>query len=100
MFVDIVCGELFVPNGFSPNGDGKNDLLEVYINKACVTNFSFLIFDRWGEKVFESTNINTSWDGTYKGKALDNAVFVYDLKIVLINIDSDITKKGNVSIIK
>ena len=98
--VDIQCNELFVPNGFSPNADGRNDVLEVYVNKTCVKAFSFLIFDRWGEKVFESTDINTSWDGAYKGKPLDNAVFVYYLNITLINADAPITKKGNVSIIK
>ncbi len=98
--VDIQCGELFVPNVFSPNGDGKNDVLEVKINPNCVTDYNMLIFDRWGEKVFESNDINLSWDGTYKVKALDNATFVYYLKITLINTDAPVSKKGNVSIIK
>ncbi len=98
--VDIQCGELFVPNVFSPNGDGKNDVLEVKVNPNCVTDYEILIFDRWGEKVFESNDINLSWNGTYKGKALDNATFVYYLKITLINTDTPVSKKGNVSIIK
>ena len=98
--VDIQCGELFVPNGFSPNNDGSNDLLEVKIKPSCVTSFSILIFDRWGEKVFESTDIEYSWDGNYKGKPLDNAVFVYYLNITLINSKDNIVQKGNVSIIK
>ena len=98
--VDIQCGELFVPNVFSPNSDGKNDVLEVKININCVRDFNMVIFDRWGEKVFESNDINITWDGSYKGKALDNATFVYYLKITLLNTDSPISKKGNVSIIK
>ncbi len=100
VIVDVQCGELFVPNVFSPNADGKNDVLEVKINPNCVTDYNMVIFDRWGEKVFESNNINISWDGTYKGKTLDNAIFVYYLKITLLNTDSPILKKGNVSIIK
>jgi gliding motility-associated-like protein len=98
--VDIECGELFVPNGFSPNGDGNNDVLEVKINQTCVTSFNIKIYDRWGEKVFESDNINNSWDGTYNGKPLNSAVFVYYLNIGLINSEEGIFKKGDVSIIK
>ncbi len=98
--VEIQCGELFVPNVFSPNGDGKNDVLDVKFNPDCVTDFNMLIFDRWGEKVFESNDINLSWDGRYKGNALDDATFVYYLKISLLNYDTTVSKKGNVSIVK
>jgi len=98
--VDVQCGELFVPNVFSPNGDGNNDVLKVKINPTCVTSFNIKIFDRWGEKVFESDDINNSWDGTYKGKPLNSAVFVYHLAISLINSEISLTKKGSVSIIK
>ncbi len=98
--VEIQCGELFVPNVFSPNGDSKNDVLEVKFNRNCIKDYSLLIFDRWGEKVFESNDINYSWDGTYKSKALDNAAFVYYLEISLNNSDTPISKNGNVSIIK
>ncbi|MDP2384874.1 MAG: gliding motility-associated C-terminal domain-containing protein [Bacteroidota bacterium] len=100
VIVDINCGELFVPDAFSPNGDGVNDMLQVFINKTCVKGFSLLIFDRWGEKIFESSDINTFWDGTYKGQALNNAVFVYYLNISFNNNDSPIIQKGNISIIK
>ncbi len=98
--VDVQCGELFVPNVFSPNGDGNNDKLEVKINPTCVKSFNIQIFDRWGEKVFESDDINNSWDGTYKGKPLNGAVFVYHLNISLINSETSISKKGNISIIR
>lgn len=94
------CGELFVPNGFSPNGDKLNDVLEVKVNPTCVTEYNFQIYDRWGELVFESTKISDSWDGKHKGKELDNAVFVYYLKVKLIDGTDFIVKKGNVSIVK
>ena len=100
VIIDRECGELFIPNAFSPNGDGSNDVLSVYINEHCVKKFSLLIYDRLGEKVFESDNINQTWDGTYNGKALDNAVFVYFLNIELTNQSSAIKQSGNVSIVK
>ena len=96
VFVDIACGELFVPTGFSPNGDNENDVLKVYGN--CITNLDLLIFDRWGEKVFESTDITIGWDGTYKGKKLDDAVFVYYLHATVNGVK--VKKHGNISIVK
>lgn len=93
------CGEVFVPNSFSPNGDGNNDQLEVKVNANCVQEYSFQVFDRWGELVFMTEKITESWDGKYKGKELDNAVFVYHLKTKLVD-GTIIDKKGNVSIIK
>ena len=98
--VDIKCGELFVPDAFSPNNDGVNDLLQVYINKTCVKDFSLLIFDRWGEKIFESSDINTNWDGTFKGQTLNSAVFAYYLTISFNTNNSPVIQKGNISIIK
>jgi len=71
---------LFVPNAFSPDGDGVNDILKVFGISVKTINFS--IFNRWGEKIFsvENGNINTTgWDGTYYGKALPPDVFVYYL---------------------
>ena len=57
-------GNLFVPNTFTPNDDGANDFFEIkgeYIN-----NYEIWIYTRWGELVFNSKNINDSWDGYYK----------------------------------
>ncbi len=102
--VDIVCGELFIPNAFSPNGDLSNDIFRVKVNPDCVEDVQFYIFDRWGEKVFEATTADkacvTGWDGTYRGKALDNAVFVYYLNIKLSNSTEMQKLKGNVSLIR
>src|SRR5581483_11889855 len=54
---------LFVPNAFSPNGDGQNDIL--YVRDNCILTMDFTIYDRWGNKVFESKNQSTGWDGAY-----------------------------------
>ncbi len=64
---------IFVPNAFSPNGDGKNDKLFVRGNK--IDDLYFTVYDRWGQKMFETRDINTGWDGTYHGTRQDPAVF-------------------------
>ncbi|MCC7333219.1 MAG: gliding motility-associated C-terminal domain-containing protein [Flavobacteriales bacterium] len=95
--VDIICGELFVPTAFSPNGDGVNDCLSVYNN--CIDKLDFKIFTRWGEVVHQSVDVNDCWDGSFKGTALNTAVFVYKLEATLLN-GEEIKLKGNVSLIK
>jgi gliding motility-associated-like protein len=95
--VEIKCGDIFVPTGFSPNNDGENDLECVLGN--CITSLQFSIYDRWGEKVFETSDPKFCWDGIYKGKLMDNAVFVYYLKATLSNGD-EINKKGNISLVR
>ena len=66
---------IWVPNIFSPNGDGNNDVL--YVRGKGVQDVLFKVYNRWGEKVFESTSLDDGWDGTIRGKDVNNAVFVY-----------------------
>jgi len=94
--VDVQCGELFIPTAFSPNNDGENDLL--YVMGSCIEDLNFAIFDRWGEKVFETSDPSIGWDGSFKGKALDAAVFVYYLKATVKGVDVD--KHGNITLVK
>ncbi|OFY82870.1 MAG: hypothetical protein A3F72_01930 [Bacteroidetes bacterium RIFCSPLOWO2_12_FULL_35_15] len=94
--VEIPCGNLFVPLAFSPNGDNENDVLSVYGD--CITYLEFAIFDRWGERVFETKDPANSWDGTYKGKKLDPAVFVYYLKATIKG--ESVKKHGNITLTK
>ena len=92
-----ISTSIFVANVFSPNADGNNDVLHM-IGKG-ITDLQFLIYDRWGEKVFETNDINIGWDGTYKGEPLNIGVFVYFIKGKLKNGD-DISKKGNVTLMR
>ncbi|MDD5570847.1 MAG: gliding motility-associated C-terminal domain-containing protein, partial [Bacteroidales bacterium] len=67
--VEGKCGEpyIYVPNAFTPNGDNKNDVL--YVREGgLVTKLYFVIYDRWGEKVFETTEASKGWNGNYRGK--------------------------------
>ncbi|MCB9224380.1 MAG: gliding motility-associated C-terminal domain-containing protein [Crocinitomicaceae bacterium] len=97
VYIEIVCGEVFVPSAFSPNNDGENDILCVYTD--CYEQLTFTIYNRWGEAVFESSSENICWDGTWKGKELNSAVFVYTLDGYLIN-GQTVSKKGNISLIR
>ena len=88
-----------MPDAFTPNNDGVNDEFCLQGWDVCITDFKILIYDRWGEKVFESTDSGFCWNGQYKGKIFDPAVFVYYLNAKLSN-NSEINKKGNISLIK
>ena len=68
--------QIFVPNSFSPNGDGINECFRAYAAPGLqLLEFQLLVFDRWGGKVFETNDPDGCWDGTFKGKALNSAVF-------------------------
>ncbi len=99
VYVDFDCGTIFVPNIFSPNFDQHNDELQVY-GTLCVENFHWAIYDRWGELVFETTDPNQKWDGTYKGKMLDPAVFVYRLTYNELTTGEAKEAHGNVTLVK
>ncbi|MCC6838358.1 MAG: gliding motility-associated C-terminal domain-containing protein, partial [Bacteroidia bacterium] len=77
----------------------------VKVNPDCVMEVQLFVYDRWGEKVFEASTADaasvTGWDGTFNGKALDNAVFVWYLNITLTyDPTNQIKQKGNVSLIR
>ncbi|MFN8289602.1 MAG: gliding motility-associated C-terminal domain-containing protein [Chitinophagaceae bacterium] len=71
-----VCPPFFIPTGFTPNGDGRNDVFKPIIS-APVTDYRFSIFNRWGQKIFQADNTGSGWDGKIQGVRQDPAVFVY-----------------------
>ena len=88
---------IFVPNAFSPNGDGNNDVL--YVRGNMINKMIFRIYDRWGTLLFETTDRLQGWDGTYNGKKLDPDVYDYYLQATCIdNVESIV--KGNVTLLK
>ncbi|HXP51798.1 MAG TPA: gliding motility-associated C-terminal domain-containing protein, partial [Bacteroidia bacterium] len=97
VIIDVVCGNLFIPEAFSPNGDGQNDKL--YVRDDCIKTMNFVVFDRWGNKVFETNDQNLPWDGTYKGKALNAGSYVYYLNATMYD-GTSVTKKGNVALVR
>ena len=97
--LEFVCGDPFVyiPNAFSPNKDGDNDIL--YVRGILIDKMIFRIFDRWGEMVFESTNPANGWDGSFKGKFCDPDVFDYYLDVTCIDGQKNLIK-GNITLLK
>ena len=103
--VFVLCDKdnLYIPNTFSPNKDGMNDVL--YPRGSGIYSIrSFKIFDRWGELIFEKNNFNANdqskgWDGTYKGKLLGPDVYVYMIDVYCDN-GTPYSFKGNVTIIQ
>jgi len=92
--------DIFIPNAFSPNLDLINDVLLIETeNSDCLQNGIFQIFDRWGNKVFETIDITKGWDGKYKGKLCDPDVFAYRFSATLSG-GQTIDKKGNISLLK
>ncbi|HRG90154.1 MAG TPA: gliding motility-associated C-terminal domain-containing protein, partial [Chitinophagales bacterium] len=92
--------EVFVPNVFTPNGDGANDYFEVFGNKEAWKQFEVVVFNRWGEKVFESPDMNFKWDGTFKGELQNPGVYVYTVKLVYLNNYTDKMYKGTLTLIR
>jgi gliding motility-associated-like protein len=91
---------IFIPNVFTPNNDGANDFFEIYGNKNALRYLDVKIFDRWGEKVFESNDLNFKWDGMYKGRPLMPAVFVYTLQVVFADGHPEKLFKGSVTLMR
>jgi len=89
--------EVFVPNVFSPNGDGKNEVLYVYGNY--IMKVDLRIFNQWGEMIGVIDDKTKGWDGRFKGKPQPVGVYVYVLKAVLTD-GRTINLKGNISLLR
>ena len=99
VYVELPCGELFVPSAFSPNGGdvAENEVLKVYGN--CILNLEFAIYDRWGEKVFSTTNPAIGWDGTYQSEDAPIGVYTWTFTVTISG-DRQIIKEGDVTLIR
>lgn len=97
VYVDIACGELYLPNAFSPNGDQQNDVL--FVRGNCIKEVNLQIYNRWGEKVFETNDAALGWDGTWRNVACEASVFTYILNATLLD-GTEISRKGNISLVK
>ena len=67
----------FVPSAFTPNSDGINDIFRV--KGENLQDFKMLVYDRWGQLIFESTNPNEGWDGTFKGNPVQTGTYAYQI---------------------
>lgn len=89
IFVNLLR-PIYIPNGFSPNGDGINDFFTVYGGPAARSIQTLRVYDRWGELVFDGQDLPLNdepfgWDGTFKGEEMDAAVFAYYAEVEFID---------------
>jgi len=87
----------FMPTGFSPNGDKINDVL--FVKGIGISFIELKIYDRVGEKVFETTNILQGWDGTYLGVPMNDGTFVYTLKVTYCN-QQEVEEHGSLMLVR
>jgi len=95
--VDLRDRLLVAPNAFTPNEDAVNDRFFVFVRGD--KKFNLKIFNRWGEKVFESKSKKDYWDGTYKGKQAPSGVYVYHVDVTYLDDETDMIK-GSVTLIR
>lgn len=100
IIVEPDCGEIFIPSGFSPNGDGNNDNFKVRTNTKCLSSSLLRIYDRWGNLLYESAEITPGWDGSFKGELLANGVYTYTFEYKLLDADFAEVKNGTIQLVR
>ena len=98
MIVNIKESKLLVPNVFTPNGDGQNE--EFRVVYSSLKKFNIVVFNRWGRKVYESTNPAEGWDGTFAGGQAPPGVYFYYIEAEGINNNEKHKKSGPIHLLR
>ena len=101
---DPACNELtvYLPNAFTPNGDGQNDELRVrsrYIDQELLLDYELMIFNRWGQEMFRSFDPLQAWDGTVNGDELEPDVYGFYLRVVCPD-GEELVQQGSISLLR
>ncbi|MBX3258057.1 MAG: PKD domain-containing protein [Chitinophagaceae bacterium] len=103
--IKLVCaqGLVYIPNAFTPNRDNRNDIFYVK-GKGIRAIKSMRVFNRWGEVVFETANVNIEdpakgWDGSYKGREAESAAYIYYIELIC-DTGEIFSRKGTVTLIR
>ena len=98
--VDCVPDRVYLPNAFTPNGDNVNDVLRLRSNfLEEILEMELIVYDRWGEQVFRTTDPTEVWDGTFKGTLVGPDVYGYWLRVICPN-EEELIQKGNITVIR
>lgn len=97
--ITVIPQEVFIPNAFSPNGDGKNDVFRVGTIRNMINVQEFRIFNRWGQEMFYTNDIRQGWDGSYKGKKQDPGTYYYMVRVAYANGKTKFIK-GDVTLVR
>jgi gliding motility-associated-like protein len=87
-----------IPNAFSPNGDGRNDRFRI-MGVTFQTLAEFRVYNRWGQEVFSTKDINDGWDGTFNGKPMEIGAYNYIIRVAFPDGGSE-TYKGDVTLLR
>jgi len=94
------CCTPFIPNAFTPNGDGRNDIYRVEY-KGDMDLKEMYIYNRYGQRVFSSANVSKSWDGTFNGQAVDGGTYYYYIRILCGNVrKKELVFKGDLTLVR
>ena len=88
-----------IPTGFSPNGDGVNDVFHIVRHLNISHLKEFIVYNRWGERVFSTDNITQGWDGTFNGQPQPLGVYTW-LVVAVTKDGEEIVRKGNVTLVR
>lgn len=91
--------EIYIPNSFTPNDDDRNDYFAP-VFQCEYSYFTLTIYDRWGNTVYYSTNINAKWDGRFKGNICPDDVYVYKLEAIQKSNDKKIVRNGHIALFR
>jgi gliding motility-associated-like protein len=80
--IKVLGTNVFIPNGFTPNGDGKNDIFGlITVNNDYIQTATLKVFDRWGTEVYNGNGLNAGWDGKYTGKPSEPGAYYYIVQV-------------------
>mgnify|MGYP001009822154 CR=1 FL=1 len=94
------CLNISFPNAFSPNGDNSNDEFKIITSEFNLVDFKMIIFNRWGEQVFSSTNPQKGWNGTFRNSTCEIGVYFYLVTFKTITSSKTYQYKGDVSLLR
>jgi gliding motility-associated-like protein len=97
---EIPESEIYVPNAFSPNGDGVNDVFVMKWDGLSIVDCRISIFDRWGGEVFSGDGVSTGWDGKKAGKDCPGGVYVYKIVFSLDGVAGNQERVGTVMLVR
>ncbi|MFT4521983.1 MAG: gliding motility-associated-like protein, partial [Bacteroidia bacterium] len=88
----------YVPNSFTPNYDGNNDVFKPQL--VNYESFSMLIANRWGEVIFESKDANVGWDGTYQGQLVPAGTYMFTMRFITTENGAFVQKSGCLNLLR
>jgi gliding motility-associated-like protein len=89
--------KIYIPNAFTPNGDSRNDDWRIFTKGIKFMNVE--VFNRWGELVFQSSDLEKGWDGTYKGEPASPGIYPYQINVTYLDGEL-IESKGAINLIR